>query len=226
MLQVHSVPLGGDGETALCDTKVAKRWVAKAAALGRPFSVVLPTYRCVAGYSETGKLLGVVMDSVQPTWPHGTRMIELSANADELAGLVRDWTDARPAQLQELLWYRVPIATDARNWRWPTLAAVMSGRAPKPELQVEREGNNPVDLSIRNIGEAEAPLHASIITRWSDAPLLAAEALPGWQVRTGNGRAEFSTVVESPLRLPPGERRQIGWLRFEKPVMVASEIAE
>ena len=128
-MQVHSVPTKREsGRTELFDPELARAWVAKAAKLGRPFSVALPTYRCVAGYDETGKLLGVYMDSVAPKWPAGTTTLEFSADADAIADVVKAWQQKRPPELQELLWYRAPVASDARNWRWPTLAAVMAGQ--------------------------------------------------------------------------------------------------
>src|SRR5260370_8160597 len=116
----------------LCDAPSTREWVAKAAKLGLPFSVALRTYRGVAGYGTDGKLVSVAMDSVQPSWPPGTRILEFAADADEIAALVDTWQNARPNQLRELLWYRIPIATDTRNWRWVTLSAVMTGRPPPP----------------------------------------------------------------------------------------------
>ena len=112
-----------------------------------PFSVALPTYRCTAGYAPNGKLLSVAMDSVQPSWPPGTRILEFGADADKIAALVHEWQESRPLQLRELIWYRVPIATDTRNWRWPTLAAVMAGRFPKPSTQ-RSTGRREPDRSV------------------------------------------------------------------------------
>jgi len=131
VLQVHSVPtLAEGGRAVLCDTALARKWVAAASRLGMSFSVSLPAYWCVAGYDAKGRLLGVAMDSVQPAWPPGTGMLEFSADADEIAALVSEWKRERPVGMKELLWYRVPVVTDQRNWRWPTLAAVMEGRKP------------------------------------------------------------------------------------------------
>jgi hypothetical protein len=117
VLQVHSVPISARGNATLCDLKLARKWIARAGKLGVPFSVALPTYRCAAGYAPDGKLLSVAMDSVQPSWPPGTRILEFGADADMIAALVNEWQNARPPQLRELIWYRVPIVTDARNWR-------------------------------------------------------------------------------------------------------------
>lgn len=217
VLQVHSVPISAGTNTKLTDARLAREWVRKAARFGMPFGVALPTYRCAAGYGPDGKLLSVAMDSVQPIWPPGTRVLNFGADADEIAGLVHEWQDVRPPQLRELIWYRVPIATDARNWRWPTLAAVMAGRPPKHQLGVRQEGANPVDLSIVNAGEADEQLSLNVTAKWSEAGLEASDALSGWKIRSENGLAVFNSVAQNGLRLPPGATRKIGWLRFDQP---------
>ncbi len=216
VLQVHSIPISARGGATLCDSKLAREWIARAGKLRMPFSVGLPTYRCAAGYAHDGKLLSVAMDSVQPSWPPGTRILEFGADADDIAALVREWQKARPPQLRELIWYRVPIATDTRNWRWPTLAAVMAGRPPKHQLSVRQEGANPVDLSIVNAGEADEQLSLNVTAKWSKAGLEASDALFGWSVRSENGLAVFNSVAQNGFRLPPGATRKIGWLRFDR----------
>ena len=225
VLQVHSVPISGSREAKLCDPRFARAWVAKAAKLGLPFSVALPTYRCVAGYGPDGKLLGVAMDSVQPSWPPGTRILEFGTDADDIAALIDIWQKAHPPQMRELLWYRIPIATDTRNWRWVTLAAVMAGRHPKHELSVLKEGGNPIDLSVVNTGEADEQFNSDVMATWSGAGLIASDALSGWNVRSRNDRAVFSTVAEHGIRLPPGTTRKIGWLRFDQPTNLRTEFS-
>ena len=225
VLQVHSVPMSVGGSPTLCDSKLAREWVARAGKLGMPFSVALPTYRCAAGYASDGKLLSVAMDSVQPSWPPGTRILEIGADADKLAALVNEWQKARPQQLRDLIWYRVPIATDARNWRWPTLAAVMAGRPPKHKLSVRQEGANPIDLSIVNAGEADEQMSLNVTAKWSEAELEASDALFGWSVRSENTLAVFNSVAQNGFRLPPGATRKIGWLRFDQPTNLQIELS-
>lgn len=217
VLQVHSVPtLAESGRAVLCDPALARKWVGRAASIGIPYSVSLPAYWCVAGYDGSGKLLGVAMDAVQPAWPPGTSLLEFSANAEDIAGLVAEWRQTRPAGMLGLLWYRVPVATERRNWRWPTLAAVMAGRKPSHQVEAVCEGSNPVDVSIVNRGEAEERSGCFVTLTWSGAEVTASDALPGWTLTLGNGRAVFSTAPGERLRLSPGERRSIGWIRYDK----------
>ena len=216
VLQVHSVPISSGSSATLCEPRLAREWIARAGKLGIPFSVALPTYRCAAGYGPNGKLLSVAMDSVQAVWPPGTRVLEFGADANEIAAVVNDWQQTRPPQLRELIWYRIPIATDTRNWRWATLSAVMSGRLPEHKLNILQEGENPIDLSIFNAGEADEQLNANVSATWNGAGLTASDALAGWNMRSENGRAIFTVTASRGLRLPPGATRKIGWLRFDQ----------
>lgn len=224
VLQVHSVPLVGNG-TALCDPQMARRWVAQAASLHVPFSVALPTYRCLAGYDAHGRLLGVLMDGISPSWPPGTRVLEFRSDAAALASLVREWRVSRLAELRELVWYRLPSAGDARNWRWPTLRAVMEGRAPLPQMVVRQTGTNPVDLFLENIGEADGTLDRSVAVSWVGGRLAASDAQPDWTLRLEKKRAIF-TPAKRDLTLSPGSRRPIGWLRYDPspPTQIAVEM--
>ena len=224
-LQVHSVPISNAQPGTLCDARLARRWIKQAAKLGVPFSVALPTYRCSAGYAANGRLLSVAMDSVQPSWPPGTRVLEFSSNADEIGRLVGDLKESRPSNLKELLWYRVPIATEMRNWRWPTLSAVMAGHGPEHNVKISIEGENPIDLSVINAGEADEEVTESIIASWSDAGLTASDALMGWSVRSERNRAIFSAATSNAPRLPPGAERRIGWLRFDRPTTLRTQFS-
>jgi Protein of unknown function (DUF3142) len=217
VLQVHSVPLTDVGGAKLCDTGAARRWVTKAARFKLPFSVALPTYRCTAGYGPAGKLIGVALDGLQPSWPPGTRTLVFRSDATEIAALVNEWERARPSELRELLWYRIPVATDLRNWRWPTLRAVMSGRKPARHFMVVPEGENPVDLSIVNAGESDEELEGGVIAEAGGGQLVAADALAGWQIRRQGARTLFAIAPGDRVRLPPGASRRIGWLRYAEP---------
>jgi hypothetical protein len=217
VLQVHSVPSRSGESATLCDSRLARMWVEKAAQLQLPFSVALPTYRCSAGYDAAGKLLGVAMDSVQPAWPPNTRVLEFASDADQIAALVNEWQQARPRELRELIWYRVPVATDARNWRWATLSAVMAGRKPLHKLSVVQEGENPIDVAIMNEGETDEQLDSAVTVTWRGQTLVAADALAGWIVDLARESAIFTIADGHHMRLPPGATRKIGWLRYDQP---------
>ncbi len=215
VLQVHSVPtLAETGHASLCDPVLARDWVGEASRIGAPFTVALPTYWCMAGFDTSGKLVGVAMDSVQPSWPAGTRMLEFGPNADEIADLTNEWRENRPPGMRGIVWYRLPVATDQRNWRWPTLLSVMAGKHPEHHLQVTQNGQVPVDLSLANTGNAEEDLHCDVVVHWIGSRPVACDALPGWSVTSSEGQAVFSTTNSYRLRLSPGANTSVGWIRL------------
>jgi hypothetical protein len=219
VLQVHSVSSpAGDAKTMICDPALARQWVARAEAIGHPFEIALPTYRSVVGYDASGKLLGVSSDGVRPSWPAGTTVREYETEAREMASLVAEWRGTRPEHCRGLLWYRLPVASDANNWRWPTLRAVIAGRTPKAAWAVHVEGANPADLSVRNDGESDEPMRDKVEVRWEGQARPTAEALPGWRVEVRADMLIFSSASEAGVRLPPGEERAIGWLRLDPAV--------
>jgi hypothetical protein len=233
VLQVHSVasPLG-DAHAMVCDPALARKWVARAEKIGLPFEIALPTYRSMAGYGADGKLLGVVSDGVRPAWPVGTRMREYSTDAEAMARLVDEWTQTRPPHCEGLLWYRLPVDTDRNNWRWPTLRAVMAGRAPRVSRAVLINNAAPAstplelaDVSLLNDGESDDLPRDVVEIRWDATKARAtAEALPGWDVNLEEaGAAKFSPRPESIRHLPAGETRAIGWLRLEPAATVHVE---
>lgn len=225
ILQVHS--LQRPRELVLCDPAAARRAVEQAGKVGVPFRVALPTYGYAVGLDETGRCVGVCAEGPAKDWPEGTTVREVRANAGELAELVRGWTADRPATMRGIIWYRLPTDGDVRNWRWPTLTAVMAGRAPQPELGVQsrREGSL-TDVELVNRGEAEASLDVSVACHWSDAGLVSADALGGFvrsqdddgELRWRGGRAEQLGT------LPPGASRRIGWLRLDRDKEVQCDV--
>ncbi len=226
ILQVHSaMPEKAETRVSACDPARARRWVAKAEKLHRPYEVALSTYSAQAGYDADGKLLGLALDGVQPAWPSGTRIMQFDSDAEELVKLVNEWQAQRPVGMQGVLWYRLPVDTDQRNWRRSTFAAVIEGRTPRHRLSARAEGENPVDLSLVNDGEIDESLGSlQVVATWKDAAMVASEALPGWAVKAERNKAVFLTTGKLTQRLPPGTHRSIGWLRFDQRASVHVEI--
>jgi hypothetical protein len=104
---------------------------------------------------------------------------------------------------------------------------VMSGRKPAHRLEVLSEGENPVDVSITNAGEADEQRNPVVTVRWNaDSTLVASDALPGWTLKIDNHSAVFSPADGARLRLSPGSRRSIGWLRYDRPPKIRAQVEE
>ena len=217
ILQVHSFDPPAPGQRAtVCDAAKTRAWVRQAAAQGQPFHVALPTYRTTAGYDASGKLLGVATDGPAPEWPAGTVRQEFPSDAAALAGLVAEWQQQRPAELEGIFWYRLPVATDTRNWRWPALAAVMSGRAPVSKMEVKLSGTAPLDVVLSNSGEQDEWLPPRITITWPGETPATGDAVAGWSLATEAGRAVFTAPVTAAQLLPAGKSTAPGWLRFHE----------
>jgi hypothetical protein len=152
-------------------------------------------------------------------------VLDLASDADALARLVHDWQEARPAELREILWYRLPVSTDAMNWRWPTLAAVMAGRAPEHRLEPEAQGTELVDLSLHNRGEADEVLDRALTVTWQGPPPRAGDALAGWTLQLEPTRAVFAPTAGHRPRLAPEAACSLGWLRYEQQTTLHFELA-
>jgi len=216
VLQVHSLerPKGPGEPLVLCDEAAAIRWVEKAAQLGVPFRVALPTYGYRVAFGPEGKLLGISADGADPAWPAGTVLREVLADPVALAGLVRRWTGDRPTSLTGIIWYRLPVGSEALNWRWTTLAALLRGRDPRASLQVEtrRPERGLVEIELVNDGERDLDLREAVSVRWKDARLLAGDVTAGVEwIEVAPGEVRLRPAVG---RISAGERRLLGWLRF------------
>jgi hypothetical protein len=212
----------------LCDAAEARAAIAQAAKIGIPFRVALPTYSYLAGFSADGKLLGLSAEGPEPSWPLGTILRPMRSDPDDIAKLVREWSSAHPEPMHGLIWYRLPVAGDAMNWRAITLHAVMSGRTQRNiHAVVDRGGPRLLDVYLRNDGEADETLQHSVTITWNGSELVAAEAIGGFERLDAPGR----TVTFQPSNFPagrwiaPGEQIQVGWLRLSADTEVQTHVS-
>jgi len=220
VLQVHCVAPPrqlADAQARLTDPVRAAQWVEQAGQLGVPFRVALPTYAYLVAFDAHGKVRGVSAEGPSSRWPDDVRVVRWEADPGELAELMRQWARARPAAMTGVIWYRLPVAGDTLNWRWPTLAAVMQGRAPRRDLRVEASAAQPSEVVAINGGERDEPLPETVEASWSGARFVAADALEGYDLeRPAEERVRFIRQPATGLsRLPPGAQRSIGWIRCE-----------
>ncbi len=238
VLQVHGLdrPRTAAEPVALCDPAAARRAVEKAARLGVPFRVALPTYGYIMAFERNsdgspGRFTGLMAENAPDGWGEGAgkelRVVE--ANAGELADLVRTWFAAggRPAAMTGVIWYRLPVAGDQLNWRWQTLSAVMAGRQPAPanvtvEVRPTPEGAR--EIVLCNGGESDAREIPRITVRWKNATLLAADSLAGCDMSRTADTLQFTSGAAWNQRLHAGEQRVIGWVRLNQNATAEQEV--
>lgn len=227
VLQVHSLekPRRIGDAYSLCDLDRARRWVAQAAALGRPFRIALPTYGYRLVFNEAGDFAALEAEGVAQSWPAGHQTRTVMADSAALAGYVEELLASPPAGCEGLVWFRFPMTHDELAWRWPTLHSVMQGRRPEARavLTTRPAAGGALDIMLNNTGTADAEL-SDFDVEWSDALLLAADPLGGWRFeRAGPNRL----VVHPPPhdsngRLRPGDTRHVGWLRLDRAVAITA----
>jgi hypothetical protein len=222
VLQVHSLdpPAGPEAPMLLCDPEKARRWVEEAARVGAPFRVALPTY---------GNLIGISAEGPPRAWGPGTAARAVRADAPAMARLVRRWEHDRPARLQGVIWYRLPVEGDNLNWKWQTLAAIVAGDPLREELRAEVEHPDPelLDIVLVNEGNVDLPARGEVEVEWEKGRLVAGDGLRGWRLETaGAGGIELRRDGSAELDvLAPGERWRIGWLRFDEQTEVTVHVS-
>jgi hypothetical protein len=231
VLQVHSLapPPSPSADFVLSRPEEARGWAERAAGFGLPFRVALPTYSYVAAFDPSGRLLGLAAEGAAPLDRQDVRWRLVRSDPAAMASLVRGWTEARPAMLSGVVWYRLPVAGDRLNWSEPTLRAVRTGRPPRLELRAEPRTPEPsspelVEIHLVNAGEADADRPGEVVLRWSGEPPLAADAVGGYRLQTWPGSARLLAPAQAvPTVLRPGESRVLAWLRFARPTEVRIE---
>jgi hypothetical protein len=228
VLQVHSLERPRSLQSAfnLCDPDAAQRAVERAASFGKPFRVALPTYGYVLAFTAEGRFVGLSAEGPSLNWPSGVQLREVRSNPQQIAALVQRWTTNHPQTLQGIIWYRLPVATDRLNWRWRTLAAVMQGRNPSPELRAQARSPQPglVEIDLLNQGEDSYAKRVQLAVRWQGARAIASDALAGFEMAEPG--PQQLTLKSSPTLAPlhAGQRRTIGWIRLDQNTNVTLEL--
>jgi hypothetical protein len=238
VLQVHSVEKASleGGAPSLCDAASAIRWTERAAYFNVPFRVALPTYGYIAMFDDQGALAGLLAEGRPSALADGLRVREVSADPAAMAALVAHWTRSRPAAMQGIVWYRLPVEGDRLNWAWPTFARVLRGEAPAGSLAVSaREATDGpgsgtlLEVIAENGGDLDVELPRDLAVRWADGVrLLGADALAGmeWR-RDAECSVRFARFVGlGDARLRPGERRMLGWILLSGDMEVTVDVVE
>lgn len=212
VLQVHSLVLPEKpGQTVvLCDPAAARAAVKRMAGFGIPFRVALNTYGCEVLFDDKGSVVEVVSEDVgNPPPARATRRSVGISDAKALAELVAGWRRDPPRGMKGVVWYRLPLDSDQRNWRWVTWTRVATGAVPESKLRIEaRAGANGAwDLLLSNVGECDEPLPEFIS---SGCETLVLEGLNGYRF----DESERLHLIHAPWPwLPPGAALTVGWLR-------------
>ena len=229
VLQVHSLekPRTISESYALCDPPRAAEWIARAARIGHPFRIALPTYGYRLIFDAAGKFTALEAEGPARIWPASHQSRIVMADHTALALFVQRLLASPPNACEGLVWFRFPISDDELAWSWSTLHAVMQGAPPEAHLALLAEATpaGTLDLFITNQGTASAE-PAAFRVEWREAQLLVADVLGGWQLE----RLDRQTLVVRPPPhgsnglLRPGESFRLGWMRLDRPASLTATL--
>jgi hypothetical protein len=229
VLQVHSLSLPEPGEpegVALCDTKQAIHDIQRAARIGRPFRVALPSYSSIVLFDAGGEVVDVVSEDLNaPT--HSYQRAEFAhADEGELAELVAELDAKHPSALKGIIWYRLPIESDRMNWPMAAFRKIVAGEAPTVKSGIELRtdpSNGAVGVVFVNSGETAVSLPAQV--RVNATSITSFDALAGYECSLAEDRSGALIITAPPAmairRLRPGEEIHLAWLRHEAGTLAA-----
>lgn len=215
VLQVHSFERPGSIKTppVLCDTARIPGYVSMAERLGIPYFIAFPTHGYQVAFDAAGAFIGLSAEGPDAAWPPGSQLREVRADPGAIAEAVKTlWADP-PDHYLGAVWFRMPVASDTRNWTWPVLSAVMDGRVPRVQFQAEVRHPEPglAEIWLASVGEDRPRSEVDVELGVSAGAVLASDFVNGFQPLPG---ARDSAVI---LRgnAPVGkEPIMIGWYRM------------
>lgn len=216
VMQLHSLklPEKPDLPVILCDPVAAREAVRRMSNMDIPFHVALNTYSCEVLFDANNRVLDVISEDVlSPTPQSATRRSMGISDAGQLARLVAEWKQNPPDGLEGIIWYRLPIETDRRNWKWITWQRVASGEIPASNLQLAARAteNGAWDIVLTNRGERDERLPEFVDV---GCETLVLEGLNGYTSGTPN---QLHLESAPWPWLAPEASFTIGWIRPIQP---------
>jgi len=218
VMQVHGVSGHGKGR-ALCNADDAYRVAIDCAEYNVSYLIALPTYRHAVSYAEDGKIAQVASEG---SYQKSTYELA-TADPVELSALIERWEDSRPALMDGVIWYRLPVVTDRMNWTWETLAKVKQGDFKKhaePTLKVEKDSNGLYRLILSNNSDQHIDWPKKISLNWEGKTFCIAQQSKNYLTEKIE-RSKGATLLWSgstPYPLAPGESLSCGWFRFSEAI--------
>lgn len=203
VLQVHSLslPSARGARATLFDAAAAKAAVARAAALGVPFRVALPTHGYALRYDDSGRLADVLAEEGDAADAR-----ELAADPAAVAGFVRWLERRRPREAVGAVWFRLPTRDDSRSVTQDGLRSLMAGEAPHARLRARARRDADGALAIELTNEGEVPARAARVE-------VALAALLDFDAASSRATSARDRVVFETGGLAPHATRSLGWVR-------------
>ena len=225
VMQVHGVS-GYGGAGTLCDPRLAQLTAERCGEFGVPYLIALPTYRHAVRRNAEGKVIEVVSEGggMKP----GVAYELMSARQDEMAQLVRAWKVDRPAFMQGVIWYRLPVEGERMNWTWSSLQRVMCGEEVDLSWKVrfDREANGSYVMVLEDDTEASLEWPTALHVSWSSGFCVASDTGREYQFESMDRQRGVTCRWKAidPRPVPPGVKIKVAWFRFSEEVSVPMNV--
>ncbi|MDI2091553.1 DUF3142 domain-containing protein [Commensalibacter oyaizuii] len=210
ILQVHTV----DNPTmGLINIQNALRYIDKMNRISkRPFYVALPTYGLRVGMNSFGSIYYIEGENNLKAGPFGH---ELYSDPQQLRKLIQQLEQNPPFQLKGIIWFRLPVTNDQRNWSLRTWLTMLQHLPLIQQFSVDQipHPNDPKLLNIRltNIGNTPLELPKIIPLQCS----IADGFTPYRFTTTPSGNYVLKLNVPSARPLNTNQQLIIGWMRCD-----------
>ncbi|MES2996785.1 MAG: DUF3142 domain-containing protein [Verrucomicrobiota bacterium] len=213
VLQVHSLhlPRNSSDPARVFDPQGARRAAQTAARFRVPFRIAMATYGCEVWFDDRGKIIDVISEDSPPSVEPAARSF---AFADPLASaaLVREWRARPPTGLRGIIWYRLPVRGDRRNWPEQTFRKVINGECEPATVVTEYEINDgTTDVFLTNHGAIPAKLPSEIVI---GNATIAGDGAGAYEFDSSSGEARLKLHSDVWPWLAPGEKSAAGWVRI------------
>jgi hypothetical protein len=216
VLQVHSleIPTSVDRPVVLCDTTRIPGYLRRAAWIGVPFYLALPTYGYRVAFDADGQFTALSAEGPASAWDPSYQVRLVMTDPAEIAAVVRSVMEAPPRGCRGFAWFRLPHSQDELNWSWPTLQAVRDGRVPRTAFEVEIRNPSPglYEAWLKNVGETRVWSPVAFDVHWDGHRLIAHDTIRGF-----NGVRDRDTHSIRLVGPPPHnpESAMAAWFRTE-----------
>ena len=216
VLQVHSLetPTTVDQPIVLCDTARIPGYLRRAAWVGVPFYLALPTYGYRVAFDAEGQFRALSAEGPLPAWDPSYQIRLVMAEPEEIAQVVQSVMAAPPRGCRGFAWFRLPHSQDELNWPWPTLQAVREGRVPRTafKTEVRNPSSGLYEVWVTNVGETHEWSDIAFDVRWENDRLLAYDVIGGFQGEPDRDTQTLHLVGPAPRE---NESTMTAWIRME-----------
>lgn len=211
VIQVHWLQADAKGNPVLMVAATARRAVLEASRAGVPFRVALPTYGSVVAVDGSGAWLDVASEERIVSPPPGVTLREASADPVLCLELLQEWKQTRPAWMTGIVWYRLPVPADERNWSLAQLRSVMEGRVPTARWEVASRAaaDGHEDLTLTNAGDGDASPPRRVTFRTQE--MIGADGSSFYTAETTPEGVIFHSSHARPIKA--GTSITLGWIR-------------